>query len=106
MIKLCLPTIVDFLDDIYLPNGYTLKNLTVKEYDRCDHVDKSIDGILVTPAGYPACYDGEPLGVQYDIDMRFRGSKNKLSFIDMHWELPEGVWETVEDALTRVAKTY
>ena len=106
MTTICEPVIVARLDDIALSGGYTLTGLIVQEYDRGGYVDKSIVGELVTPNGYPARYEGEPLTVQYDIDMRFRGAHHKLTTIDMYWLLPEGVREMVEDALTQAAREY
>lgn len=106
MTTICKPKIVAELDDISLPGGYMLTGLIVQEYDRGNYIDRSIEGELVTPTGYPARYEGEPLTVMYDIDMRFRGARYKLTTIDMSWELPEGVWGIVEDALTQAAQAY
>ena len=106
MTTICKPMIVANLDDIALSGGYTLTGLTVQEYDRGNYIDTSIEGKLVTPAGYPARYEGEPLTVMYDIDMRFRNAHHKLTTIDMYWLLPEGVREMVEVALTQAAQEY
>ena len=106
IIMICKPRTVAKLGDVNLPDNYVLTDLTVQEYDRGDFKDFAIKGKMSTPNGYPARYEGEPLDVLYDIHMDFRRVDYKLTFIDYHWELPQKVWDIVEDKLTEIAKAF
>lgn len=102
----CEPKTIGKIKDIDLPDGYKLIRLIVQEYDRGDYKDWSISGKMVTPNKCLTLENGKPLGVSYDIHMRFRQADYKLTIIDLYWELPEGVWEMVEGKLTEAAKAF
>lgn len=103
---ICEPKTLAIIEaEIELPNGYTLADFIFQEYDRDEYKDHSIRCVLITPDGLER-EDGELLKVLYDVHMRFKNTDYKLAFIDLHWELPEGVWEAAEDKLTELAQTF